>query len=87
MGLQGITDLCARLEQEQNGVLLRKALTHLPAQPLYAVLGALEHVTLPEKLAKRLSELAEAEVKASDPDLVFARGSSESLGRSACQYP
>lgn len=47
-GLQGITDLCARLEQEQNGVLLRKALTHLPAQPLYAVLGALEHVTLPE---------------------------------------
>lgn len=33
------------------------------------MLGALEHVTLPEKLAKRLSELAEAEVKASDPDL------------------
>ncbi|EGR2433407.1 DUF3549 family protein [Vibrio cholerae] len=69
VGLQGITDLCTRLEQEQNGVLLRKALTHLPAQPLYAVLGALEHVTLPEKLAKRLSELAEVEVKASDPDL------------------
>lgn len=39
IGLQGITDICARLEQEQNGVLIRSALTHLQAQPLYAVLG------------------------------------------------
>ncbi|ENM5798421.1 DUF3549 family protein [Vibrio mimicus] len=69
VGLQGITDICARLEQEQNGVLIRKALTHLPTQPLYAVLGALEHVNLPEKLAERLSELARAEINADDPDL------------------
>lgn len=69
VGLQGITDICARLGQEQNGVLLRKALNHLPPQPLYALLGALEHIALPEKLAARLQEHAEAQIAAHEPDL------------------
>ncbi|MEJ3599028.1 DUF3549 family protein [Vibrio vulnificus] len=69
VGLQGITDICARLEQEQNGVLIRKALTHLPSTPLYALLGALEHVTLPEKLTARLIELTESEIAKPHPDL------------------
>ncbi|ENI4128646.1 DUF3549 family protein [Vibrio fluvialis] len=69
VGLQGITDICARLGHEQNGVTLRKALHHLPAQPLYALLGALEHIQLPEKLAARIKELADAEMNAQEPDL------------------
>ncbi|MEF1192175.1 DUF3549 family protein, partial [Vibrio parahaemolyticus] len=48
VGLQGITDIAARLGKEQNAVTLRKALNHLPNEPLYALLGALEHVDLQE---------------------------------------
>jgi len=70
IGLQGITDICARLSSEQNGVMVRKALNHLPGEPLYALLGALEHTAaLPEKLAERLTELTLAECQSDDPDL------------------
>lgn len=70
IGLQGITDICARLNAEQNGVLVRKALNNLPTEPLYALLGALEHSdTLPDKLADRVHELASAEILSDAPDL------------------
>lgn len=69
IGLQGITDICARLNQEQNGLLVRKALSHLPTQPLYALLGALEHTELPTTLAKRLEELVQVEISSQNPDL------------------
>ncbi len=58
VGLQGITDIAARLGKEQNAVTLRKALNHLPNEPLYALLGALEHVDLQERLAQRIAEKA-----------------------------
>jgi len=69
VGLQGITDMCARLEHNQNGVAIRKALKKLPSEPLYATLGALEHTPLPEKLAQRIQEIAENEISSSEPDL------------------
>lgn len=69
VGLQGITDICARLGSEQNGVLLRKSLRHLPSEPRYALLGALEHTGLPKKLAETLNELAQQQIESSDPDL------------------
>lgn len=69
VGLQGVTDICARLGQEQNGVNLRKALKHLPNEPLYALLGALEHTELSDKLAEVLAELATQQIESSEPDL------------------
>ncbi|MZI93507.1 DUF3549 family protein [Vibrio sp. CAIM 722] len=69
VGLQGITDICTHIGQEQNGVLLRKAIAHLPTQPLYALLGALEHIDLPEKLADRIVEMANKEIVSDKPDL------------------
>lgn len=69
VGLQGITDMCARLNTEQNGVELRKALPHLPNEPLYGLLGALEHTDLPEKLAQRIAELTQAQINSEEPDL------------------
>lgn len=71
IGLQGITDICARLGQEQNGVMLMKALPHLPPQPAYALLGALEHVSVPEKLAMRILETAKEQTGATTPDLFY----------------
>lgn len=69
VGLQGVTDICARLGQEQNGVNLRKALPHLPNEPLYALLGALEHTNLPDKLAQRIAELALGQINSNEPDI------------------
>ncbi|WP_045466685.1 DUF3549 family protein [Vibrio hyugaensis] len=69
VGLQGITDMAARLGQEQNAVTLRKALNHLPNEPRYALLGALEHVELQERLAQRIAEQAQQEIESDEPDL------------------
>ena len=69
VGLQGITDMAARLGKEQNAVALRKAIHHLPNEPLYALLGALEHVDLQERLAERIAEKAHKEIESNEPDL------------------
>ncbi|MGR5235622.1 DUF3549 family protein [Vibrio alfacsensis] len=69
VGLQGITDMAARLGKEQNAVILRKALNHLPNEPLYALLGALEHVDLQQRLAERIAEKAQQEIESNEPDL------------------
>ncbi|HCG5556581.1 TPA: DUF3549 family protein [Vibrio parahaemolyticus] len=69
VGLQGITDIATRLGKEQNAVTLRKALNHLPNEPLYALLGALEHVDLQERLAQRIAEKAQQEIHSTEPDL------------------
>ncbi|HCE2174150.1 TPA: DUF3549 family protein [Vibrio parahaemolyticus] len=69
VGLQGITDIAARLDKEQNAVTLRKALNHLPNEPLYALLGALEHVDLQERLAQRIAEKAQQDIHSPEPDL------------------
>ncbi|SHO54699.1 DUF3549 family protein [Vibrio quintilis] len=69
VGLQGITDICARITQEQNVVHLIKALKHLPAQPRYALLGALEHTPLQSRLADRIQEIVHTEMQQSTPDI------------------
>ncbi|MGC9494659.1 DUF3549 family protein, partial [Vibrio genomosp. F10] len=69
VGLQGITDLCARLGQSQNSVTVRKALRHLPNEPLYALLGALEHTELPDKLAQNIAQMTVNQIEAPEPDL------------------
>ncbi|SDH67476.1 Protein of unknown function [Vibrio xiamenensis] len=69
VGLQGITDMCARLSQDNNQVTLRKSLNHLPNEPLYALLGALEHTQTPEKLAARLLDMANQQLQSGDADL------------------
>lgn len=69
VGLQGITDICTRLDKEQNGVLVRKAIGHIPNEPLYGLLGALEHVTLPTKLSDKIAEMAFAICEDKTPDL------------------
>lgn len=69
VGLQGITDMAARLGQDENGRIIRAALKNIASEPKYALLGALEHVTLPEKLSDTLFELALNECHSAEPDL------------------
>ncbi|MDV7105026.1 DUF3549 family protein [Vibrio sp. TH_r3] len=69
VGLQGIADICTRLNQEQNGVIVRKAIRHIPNEPQYALLGVLEHTSLPGKLSTTIYELAQKECESTTPDL------------------
>lgn len=72
VGLQGLADVCARMNQENNATLIRKAINNLPLTPLYALLGCLEHCSLPEALALRLHERLCDEVAVDTPDVFLA---------------
>ncbi|KAB1508253.1 DUF3549 family protein [Photobacterium damselae] len=69
LGLQGLADVCSRLSQENNATLVRKAINHLPMTPLYALLGCLEHIELPDNLTSRISECLATEMAQSAPDI------------------
>ncbi|MBN3491552.1 DUF3549 family protein [Vibrio neptunius] len=86
VGLQGVTDICARLGQNQNGVNLRKALKHLPNEPLYALLGALEHTPLPDKLAERIQEIALEQIDSNDPDIFLLGALTRALSGANSSY-
>ncbi|MGX9418772.1 DUF3549 family protein [Vibrio sp. RC27] len=69
VGLQGITDMAARLSDEQNHRHFIRSLKHLPSQPLYGLLGALEHVSLTSDLSNKLAEFTLDEMQGDEPDL------------------
>lgn len=69
VGLQGITDIAARISKQENYRHLLTALNHLPSQPLYAILGALEHVNITTDLSNKIREFAQQEIDSNDPDL------------------
>ncbi|BBC39761.1 DUF3549 family protein [Photobacterium damselae subsp. piscicida] len=69
LGLQGLADVCSRLSQENNATLVRKAINHLPMTPLYALLGCLEHIELPDNLTSRISERLATKMAQSAPDI------------------
>jgi hypothetical protein len=86
VGLQGVTDICARLGHNQNGVNLRKSLKHLPNEPLYALLGALEHTPLSDKLAERLQEMALEQIDSNDPDIFLLGALARALSGANMSY-
>ncbi len=69
VGLQGITDLCARLSFANHERTIKAALAHLPNQPLYALLGALEHCDISESLAAKLADRFDDELSKPEVDL------------------
>ncbi|WP_217517209.1 DUF3549 family protein [Vibrio metschnikovii] len=69
VGLQGISDICARLNDSNNSQLIINAIPHLPSPVLYALLGALEHNPLPDNLALALEEQLQTGVALPEYDL------------------
>ncbi|EOD81091.1 hypothetical protein RN22_21320 [Grimontia sp. AD028] len=69
VGLQGIADLCARMDKHNNLTRLRKALSNMPQPPKYALLGCLEHCDIPDSLAARLEEDIQAMLSGDETDL------------------
>jgi len=63
VGLQGIADFAARLDEDDHEALLAKAIAHLPESPLQAVCHALENSRFSLALAEALAERLRAELK------------------------
>lgn len=55
LGLQGIADICSRLEHDCNAAVLSRAIEHLPPTPLEAFAAQLEHLPHPAPLSQALS--------------------------------
>ena len=74
VGLQGIADVIARLEQDEHLARLLKALPELPAPALHALCGLLENISLPTRVAEALQRrvLHELEKDPADPHTLAA---------------
>lgn len=57
VGVQGICDVAARLDRDNNSEHLQKALPQLPDEPLYSLCQALEHEAIPTQIAEQLADL------------------------------
>jgi hypothetical protein len=68
LGLQGLADLAARLDEEGNERLLAGALPHLPAEPFAALCEALENAVVGTAVAEALLARATRNLERAEPD-------------------
>jgi hypothetical protein len=80
VGLQGIADVAARLDEDDNAALLSGAIARLPATPLAALCSCLENECPDEQLAQALAARIGDAIAAADAAMVAAilRGLSNS---------
>ncbi|RQW62507.1 DUF3549 family protein [Vibrio viridaestus] len=86
VGLQGMADVCARLNQEHNSVHVKKALRHIPETPKYALLGVLEHIEIPDSLAETIYDLFEKELAKQEIDIFMLAAYLRSLAGAKEQW-
>ena len=68
LGLQGIADVVARLDEEDNEALLLDAIAHMPNMPLESFSHALENVFLQRMLVDALIQRLQRELAKNNPD-------------------
>ena len=68
LGYQGIADLAARLDTDENAELLAQAIPQLPPSPLEALCHCLENGPVPPGLARALSDRTESTLGGENPD-------------------
>lgn len=82
VGYQGIADLAARLDQENNEAIVSSAITAMPAQPLIAICHCLENETVSRPITRALLDRVDQELQQANdnPGLLAAaiRGSARS---------
>lgn len=71
LGLQGVADVIARLESDGNDVLLQKAISEMPAEPLLNFSYALENVVPEGLLTQSLIKRLQDELQSSAPDVTL----------------
>ncbi|SIS79970.1 DUF3549 family protein [Neptunomonas antarctica] len=71
LGYQGIADLVARLDSDNNSAYLLNAIPQLPAEPLSALCTCLEHVQPDHRIAQALQQrLAQSLTQANSTNLI-----------------
>lgn len=68
VGLQGLADVAARLDEQGNERVVQEAVAHVPAPPLAALCGCLENEPLSTGLSEAIVERARRELEQADPD-------------------
>lgn len=68
VGYQGIADMAARLDQDDNEGTLIQALQQIPTQPLVALAHCLENETISRPLADALLTRTRSELEQPDPE-------------------
>lgn len=56
LGIQGIADFCARMDENQRADKLAKALTEMPVEPYCAFCQQLENVAIPHQVASAIGK-------------------------------
>ncbi|MFU8838983.1 MAG: DUF3549 family protein [Thiohalomonadaceae bacterium] len=69
VGIQGLADVVARLDQDANQARLLKALPQLPAPALIAICGLLENIPLSTVLAEALDQRLHRELQHPEADI------------------
>ena len=83
LGLQGLADVIARLDQDTNEALLVEAVAKMPALPLSSYAQALENVEFGKELFKALSSRLKIETEQAVTDVALIA----SLVRAISGYP
>ncbi|TNF33317.1 MAG: DUF3549 family protein [Gammaproteobacteria bacterium] len=68
VGLQGIADVCVRLDEANHAQMLVDAIPQLPPQPLDALCQCLEHETVPEQVATAIAARLQQELDREQAD-------------------
>lgn len=71
VGIQGLADVAARLDKDDNSARICRAIPHLPAPALIALCGLLENVPLPTALAEGLQHRLQQETEKPQQDITL----------------
>ncbi|MET0043503.1 MAG: DUF3549 family protein [Candidatus Thiodiazotropha sp. 6PLUC3] len=86
IGYQGIADLAARIDQDNNQQQITAAIAELPAAPLEALCHCLENESISKPLTLSLAKRSREALKQPEPDLkiltAVIRGTSQSTAES-----
>ena len=66
VGFQGIADVCARLDEDNNEAQLATAIEQIPMQPFEALAQCLEHESLNDCISESVSRLIDRELAKAD---------------------
>jgi len=71
VGFQGIADIAARLDEENNAALITNAIEKIPAQPFEALAQCLEHENINTPLSQAIVNVTQNELKKDSADANF----------------
>ncbi|MFC3150198.1 DUF3549 family protein [Litoribrevibacter euphylliae] len=87
LGLQGLADVCARLEDLNHAEIIKKALEWLPEAPKYQVLALLENEEIPTELALYILNLLENSLDSQAPNQALIASGLRALSGSKTIQP